>query len=402
MRVLVTAGAVYGRLDDNKLVGNRIRGLWASRFAIWLNTQGHEVTLLIPDLMDRLELEDDWRREFRLMPSGPRDPKPFVIVQHTGYESYAKACYEFAPMMDAAVMAAAVVNWIPKTPFVGKMPTEGFEEGAEQNIPFILAPRVIDRMRKLNPNLTLIGCKMTSGASREDLYVAAYKTLLKSHANVIVANDLGNLKNKFLLYPDGTSMVPGAEDGGFSFEQMYFDLLDVMHDQHYRTDFTGPVEWTAHEQIAFGTGLVKARARFDALCDEYRERFVKRPEGPHGPDRVFGAVAVRIDKDYFLVSPREKGAMFSSLTSVVVRRVDRVGRTVHVLGSGTTKATMNAPLLASYLETFPGRDAVVHLHEQLPNVPTLDYAPPGTTRDSHRRLEHEAFNIKGHGCVFGV
>ena len=49
MRVLITAGQVYGRLDDNKLVGNRVRGLWATRFAEWLAERGHQVTLVLPD-----------------------------------------------------------------------------------------------------------------------------------------------------------------------------------------------------------------------------------------------------------------------------------------------------------------------------------------------------------------
>jgi len=43
MKVLITAGQVYGRLDDNKLVGNRVRGIWACRFTEHLAKSGHEV-----------------------------------------------------------------------------------------------------------------------------------------------------------------------------------------------------------------------------------------------------------------------------------------------------------------------------------------------------------------------
>ena len=39
---------------------------------------------------------------------------------HTGYDSYREHCHQLAPKVDAAVMAAAVVNWIPETPFPGK------------------------------------------------------------------------------------------------------------------------------------------------------------------------------------------------------------------------------------------------------------------------------------------
>jgi thioredoxin 1 len=49
-RVLITAGQVYGPLDTNKLVGNRVRGIWAAKFADHLADQGYEVTFLVPDV----------------------------------------------------------------------------------------------------------------------------------------------------------------------------------------------------------------------------------------------------------------------------------------------------------------------------------------------------------------
>jgi len=55
MNVLITAGGVYGRLDDNKLVGNRVRGIWACRFAGYLASKGHFVSLLVPDTMPKFE-----------------------------------------------------------------------------------------------------------------------------------------------------------------------------------------------------------------------------------------------------------------------------------------------------------------------------------------------------------
>lgn len=53
-KILITAGPVYGRLDDNKLVSNRSRGIWAADFA-WrlaaldLGTR-YEVILLVADV----------------------------------------------------------------------------------------------------------------------------------------------------------------------------------------------------------------------------------------------------------------------------------------------------------------------------------------------------------------
>lgn len=379
--VLVTAGTVYGKLDDNKLVGNRIRGIWASKFACWLAQRGYSITLLLPDTFDKASLEKTMLESppIVIVPGAP--PPTFDVRYHTGYESYAEQCYALAPKVDAAVMAAAVVNWIPKEPFKGKMPTEGFSEGAEQLIPFILAPRVIDRMKKLNPNLTLIGCKMTSGAEPFETLRAAYASLIKARCNVVVANDLARLQFKALVYPDGNTVGMG------SFARLYDDLEAVIRDQHWRTE--------AETRSLPDIDLRPARTNFDALCNKYRARFVTRPDG----ERVFGALAVRIDANRVLVSPREKGAMFSSEDAVVVTGVDLERKVIFTLKG--KKATLNAPLLFRVMLAFDAR-AVVHLHELDKRWQVLPYGPPGTVRDNDRPFSAPHFNIEGHGCVFVV
>lgn len=386
MKILVTAGTVYGKLDDNKLVGNRIRGIWATKFAFWLGDKGHDVTLLIPDTMDTsgAPFEDNG--------DGPGMKGTLTILRQDGYYSYAEQCYALAPTMDAAVMAAAVVNWIPETPFKGKMPTEGYEEGAIQNIPFLLAPRVIDRMKKLNPKLTLIGCKMTSGVEKLTTIRAAYQTLLKAHCNVVVGNDLSRLKLKLLVYPDGNAV--GMED----FTKLYYDLEAVLNDKHYRTVIAeAPMQDNATYYVN-AMDLARARAKFNMLCAKYRSRFIKRPEGPDGPDRVFGAVAVRVNRSHYLVSPREKGSMFTANDAVFVTSVNTALKEIHTVRGD--KATLNAPLLLRVMETFSA-ESVVHFHDENPDWEVVPYAPPGTVRDNNRVLpKNSFFNIDGHGCIF--
>ena len=387
MKVLITAGTVYGKLDDNKLVGNRIRGIWATKFGQYLINYGHEVTLLVPDTFDLKSIN-----EYISDPSGDN----FTLVKHDGYFAYAERCYELAPKMDAAVMAAAVVNWIPAEPIKGKMKTEGYAEGDVIQIPFMLAPRVIDRMRKLNPKLTLVGCKMTSGSPPVETLRAAYGTLLKAHCNVVVANDLSDLKKKMLVYPDGHGLQYRADADVCigdvkGFQQMYGDLNALLNDKFYRTEAETKNKSMADRNIDY------ACMQFDLLCDQYRERFKKRPEGPDGAERVFGSLAVRIDADHVLMSPREKGGMFGSTNAVIVTRADPKEQVVFTVRGH--KATLNAPLLLRVMDAFKA-NAVVHLHEEKPEWPSYPYAPPGTARDNDRLFTERAFNIEGHGCVF--
>lgn len=356
MKVLITAGPVYGPLDDNKLVSNRSRGLWTLHYARRLFQAGHHVTALVADTLST---------EYWLAHN---------IQRHKGFDDYHRRCLDLVRDHDAAIMAAAVVNWIPAEPIKGKMPTEGYKPGDRISVPFYLAPRVIDELKRANPSLTLIGCKMLSGSNTPALIEAAYHTLLNAHANAVVANDLQALKTKHLVYQD-RSVFTYEND----FEGLFSALDAILADEHYRTQLSTPPHLPS----------AQACAKFDAIIAKYRTRFVQRSGSG---DRVFGAVLVR-DGQNWLVSPREKAHMFTAKDATLVTRVE--GRVVNVEGP---KATLNAPLLIRVAEQFHA-SAVIHLHEQLEGVPTESYAPPGTVRDNERKIPGKAFNIEGHGFV---
>jgi hypothetical protein len=366
-RVLITAGSVYGSLDDNKIVSNRARGLWATQFAGYLSAQRHEVTLLIPDTMPK---------DINL--GAYHSGHDIRVIRHYGFESYQRECVSWAQDFDAAVMAAAVVNWIPANPIEGKMETKGYKPGDIINVPFILAPRVISEMRAKNPKLTLIGCKMLSGSLRDELIEAAYHVVLDAKCNVVVANDLRTgLRLKHLVYQDRT-VVTHDDD----FKGLYRDLLAVIMDEHYHTEQAGTEIQVPHF----------ARTQFDQIVEANREGFIRRDASG---ECVFGSVAVAIPGIGWLVSPREKGTAFTSKDAVIVRAVS--GQVMQVASPG--KATLNAPLLIRAMLKY-GASAVLHQHRMLDNCPTLDYSPPGTVRDNDRTLpDSPVFNILGHGFI---
>jgi len=383
--VLITAGPVYGRLDDNKLISNRARGIWAVEFAHHLAARGYKVTLLIAETF-KMPAED------LSSPIAPDDA--LSVLRHDGFEEYMETCLQLAPEVDAAVLAAAVVNWIPAEPYEGKMPTEGYEEGDIIQIPFRLAPRVIDRMKELNPKLTLIGCKMLSGAAEQELLDTAYeKVLLASRCNAVVANDMRlGLRLKWVVYPDRAAFRYDDDFRGF-----FKALRGVIDDRHWRT------AWTDRRADA----PASATQWFDNVVRDYRGHFVHPVAGR---DMVFGSVAVQVragDKDWWLCSPREKGEAFTAKDAVAVTGLDWEANTAIVCSRGAIvgeagKATLNAPLLIRYALLYR-HTAIVHLHEQIEGLPTLPYAPPGTVRDNNRELSShllaQGFNIEGHGCV---
>lgn len=391
-RVLITAGQVYGKLDDNKIVGNRIRGIWALRFAEYLalhdwrdqDTDGYRVTVLVPDTMARSHI--DWHIG-KLASSNVR------VIRQNGFEDYQEKCLDFAATHDCAVMAAAVVNWIPAEPFSGKMPTKGYQEGDRIDVPFVLAPRVINAMRKVNPKLTLIGCKMLIGSERGELVGAAEDVLRASKAHVVLANDQADLHTKLLVFPDRTVIdLPDLQHAN-EWEMLYEHLRLLIEDRHWHTE----VDPDDADQTAPSSDVnqwLATTRMFDAIARKYRDRFASG-----GGDLVFGSLLVPLgDGQGYFVSPRTKTALFSSKDAVwVASELDEPTRAIFI-GKPGAKATLNAPLLVRMAQTYPGKP-VLHLHEQLPDVPTMPYAPPGTDRDSLRDIPGPAFNIEGHGFV---
>lgn len=367
MKILITAGPVYGRLDDNKLISNRSRGIWAVGFAQFLSEIGYEVTLLIPDTGFQIQ------------------EGSFNIIRHSGYQDYAAKCYEAAKTHDGAVMAAAVVNWIPANPITGKMPTAGYKPGDIIQVPFILAERVIEKMRVINPALTLIGCKMLSGSSYEELIEAAHHVTLDSKAHMVVANDLKNgLKTKYLVYPDRCVQKFDAD-----WEAFYHAMLNVLEDTHWHTEIVScPL---AEDSPA----LVQARVDFDMVVNQYRSRFLSR-DGK----TVFGAILIPIAGGAagYLVSPRTKDPNFTSKDAVWVAPVEeQLFSKKLIRASG--KPTMNVCLLLR-VSSANRYQPVFHLHEKLEKVSIQGYAPPGTDRDNLRIIPDRMFNIEGHGFIF--
>jgi len=362
MKVLITAGQVYGRLDANKLVGNRTRGIWAVRFAEYLLKEGHEVVLVVSDIMDR---EFTYQLEMSY-------PAKIDILRHDGFWKYKEICEEMAPKVDAAVMASAVVNWIPETPFPGKMPITS----KKMSINFILAPKVINKMKKINPKLALIGCKMLIGSEYPELINAAHRVIMASKANLVLANDMKNgLKTKYLVYQDKSVFVYEND-----FQALYEAMKQTIEDKHYSTNIVD-LKDEPDEDLEFFKGLIQT----------HKNDFIHPSENN---DIIFGAVAVK-SKSGWIITGRGKSFETIFEDYGIVKNIDYEKGVVDV---SRKKVSLNAPLMIKVGEQF-GAKYVVHFHTKLPYTPIAPYAPPGTFRDNNRDIPGPVFNIEGHGYI---
>lgn len=389
-KVLMTAGPVYGRIDSNKIVSNRSTGTWALRFLPSLVIEGYKPVLVVGQTL--AEKARRFVNETGLMDD-------VTIEVHDGYYDYARICHEYADSksLQGAIMAAAVLNYIPVHTYDGKLPTDD----ETISIDFKLAPKVINGMKERDPYITLIGCKLLFGVSEDKLEDAAYKVILNSKANAVVANEGTNLRRKLVVHQDQTT-IPFDDE----FDDLYDHLLDLLADEYYSTEIENkgfPVDDSVKEL-------------FDQIADRYRDLFVQRHKGQ---DFYLGAVAVACPGDCgVLVSPREKGQDFTADDAAYISLIE--DQTIY---SWPNKGSLNAPLLARHLGTYHDAEAVLHFHEDLDpdengrvhltdkgatvglssgSYPCVPYAPPGTRRDNEREIPGPSYYIKGHGWVIAL
>lgn len=366
MKVLITAGPVSGPLDDNKKVTNKARGLWAARFVedlVFSQSKDVQVIYLVEEGMH--------------VPSALEAQRAVTLVRHNGFWDYQEKCVSLAKEVDVVLLAAAVTNWIPQTPVKGKMLTKGFKPGDVTHIPFVLAPRVIDQIRAVNPSVFLIGFKLTCGLETEETVSLAYQTLLGGRCNVVIANDRSDLRTKFLVFPDRSVHRTHVSDLSAAVLKLLRDVRDTC---------PPAVVGEEHEQ--------PSAMHVASAMNVYRDLSVYYPGNtcPERGDHTFGATCVPILEGGYLVSPREKTL---SQNHPVFVGADGAYQ-------GPRKPTLNAKLLMRL--ALEWGSAVVHQHIFLADVPTLPYAPPGTKRDTLRDIPAgcRAFNIEGHGCFFAV
>lgn len=76
-----------------------------------------------------------------------------------------------------------------------------------------LTPKVISHIKKLAPDVTLVGFKLLEGVSEEVLYDVAHRLLLKNNADYIVANLLDRIGNgkHFAMILDSDGIIQKCE-----------------------------------------------------------------------------------------------------------------------------------------------------------------------------------------------
>jgi hypothetical protein len=388
-KILITGGPVHDYLDAVKIITNRFKGGRIQELARDLTARGDtEVHYLGSKLVT------DGHNQLEEL--GVR------VWTHDGYHNYRQIVRELSAGKDAVILGAAVANLIPLSPWKGKFPSHQYKIGDIINIPFTIAPRVIDEIKRKpyddspsNPNCHLFGFKLLKGVKHEELVEAAYEIVLSSGATAVFANDADNLNQKYAVTKE-RAVIPLGQGELADF------ILQCMNDQYYHT--VVKTSGTEHLDLHQGSDQFRkyqeAIAKAKKLMERFKNKFPVRQGG-----YVFGTVAVRHGSySWFVTTTRGKKELEDFGLVLGVNHDDRKNWTSTYTVLADKKVTLNAPLLDQIFQIYPDVEAIVHYHELDSGLPLLRWAPPGTERDSVRVLMRShpsdygrGFEIEHHG-----
>ena len=171
MKILITAGATWIKVDELRILTNRFTGKTGLYLARELKRKGHSVTLLInPHCIGKIsDATSIYYRYF--------DEFKSKVSQSLSKNHY-----------DAIIHMAAVSDYKLKTYKKGKI------SSGKKGLTLKLLPteKVVKTIRKLAKNSLLIQFKLET--SRKDLKARAYQSLRANKSDFVVANSLADVR----------------------------------------------------------------------------------------------------------------------------------------------------------------------------------------------------------------
>lgn len=325
-KILVTAGPTRGRIDAVRYISNRSSGKLGIEIAKKAHRMGADVTLVFGP---GTEMPPEYLRTIRVETVG----------------EMREAALKEAAGADAAILAAAVLDYAPKNPAEGKI------KSGLGTLTIELEPteKIVDSIREMHPHLFIVGFKLEKSAGEEELKKSALNLLRRAKLNLVVANNLERIRGEsheaLILTAEGGTTRTETKSG------LAKELLELVGRRAFTTHL--------HTSLLPAGSLPKGSEEI-AECGRRLESLGIAPQMGSG---TYGNISVRT-ADGFLITGRgvHKGRL-------------REGGIVHVTGvdlekkeimvEGAIKASSDAIVHYRIYERFKNVNAIVHAHDEL-------------------------------------
>lgn len=192
MKLLITSGGTSEKIDQVRSITNHATGQLGSLIAEEFLAYGHEVTLITtPNAIK------------------PKTHKALTILQIENVSQLMENLEPLVKSADAVIHSMAVSDYTPiyMTGLDEVKASESLDSLLEQRntetkissasdyqVLFLKkTPKVIQYIKKWNPNTILVGFKLLVDVTTEELINVARKSLHTNHADYILANDLKDI-----------------------------------------------------------------------------------------------------------------------------------------------------------------------------------------------------------------
>ncbi|HEX9639167.1 MAG TPA: phosphopantothenoylcysteine decarboxylase [Acidobacteriota bacterium] len=188
VRMLVTAGPTWVALDRVRVITSIFSGSTGIDIARAAARRGADVTLLLGPGRSRLE---DGAEGIRVQPYVFYDELAELVRREVSAGAYR-----------VVIHSAAVADYQPESPHSGK-----WRSGAKEMV-VRLKPtaKLVDRIKLLDPGITLVMFKLEVGRSQAELVEQGLAALRRAGADLVVVNELESVRQEhtaFLVEPEG-------------------------------------------------------------------------------------------------------------------------------------------------------------------------------------------------------
>ena len=201
MKILITSGGTKVPIDRVRSIMNMSHGTFGSRIADAFFNEGLAAFRTGNEHGNHIE------KITFFMAKGSRKPtfqslndetyedgyRPIEYVEYSTFDEYKSGIEELLKKetYDIIVVAAAVSDYGVANYYNGKYRSR--ED--DMCIKLVKLPKVLPIMRKLAPNATICGFKLLVDSTNAELLDAMKKQMVESNVDLVVGNDLHDIKN---------------------------------------------------------------------------------------------------------------------------------------------------------------------------------------------------------------
>lgn len=185
MRVLITCGPTWVKIDDVRVISNHSSGEMGHLIAEHCIRLGLKVTLLEGEVTHPWQASGLRRIKFRFL------------------DEFEKLlALELKKNYDCVIHAAAVSDFVPAKALKGKI-----DSSKPLTLKLVRTPKLIERIKKISPDTFLVGFKLEPALKPADLVRETRALFVDAGCDLVLANSVSKGYKGFIVDADGNLLA---------------------------------------------------------------------------------------------------------------------------------------------------------------------------------------------------